>query len=162
MNNKLKIPIWWRVFALTYLQNGGNATQAYIKAKPHVSHSTAEAEGSKLLGNPKFLQALNQEKQKMNEMLDINLQQWLGEILWVAMQRPEGTSVGNKLRALELLGKVKGYLPFEKADLPNSSENHMEELIKSIPMIKKAVENKLIDVSQIDVERLATEPIDED
>ncbi len=40
------------VFALTYLANGFNATQAYLAAHPGVTHNTARTEGSRTLALP--------------------------------------------------------------------------------------------------------------
>ena len=41
----------YQKFVREYVKNGGNATRAYIAAKPNVSNMTAGSNGPKLLGN---------------------------------------------------------------------------------------------------------------
>ncbi len=55
---------WKAVFKATYLSNGNNGTQAYLKAKPHVSLATASSEAYKLLNTPEMIKALRRETDK--------------------------------------------------------------------------------------------------
>lgn len=49
------------LFALRYLANGRNATLAYMDTHPRVKRTTAAAEGSKLLRNPKVEAIVHRE-----------------------------------------------------------------------------------------------------
>lgn len=95
---------------MEYLRNCENASGAYRTAKPKVSNKTAEVEACKLLKNPNFSKVLEEERKRWNQKIDMNFGEWMEELLWIAHQRPEKVETHGKLKALELIGKSKGFL----------------------------------------------------
>ncbi len=52
--NQMKLD--WKIFLVTWMTNGYNATQAYMVMKPGASYETSRVEGAKLLAKPSFMQ----------------------------------------------------------------------------------------------------------
>lgn len=69
-------PLWWKIFALEYLKNGQNGTEAYMKARPKTKRSTAEANSSKLLGNAKFQAFYQPMIAKTEESIGMSRKRW--------------------------------------------------------------------------------------
>ena len=61
INHNSTLSVRHQVFVTEYITNGGNATQAYIAARPNVKYNTAMTESCKLLRNPKITEAIQTE-----------------------------------------------------------------------------------------------------
>lgn len=77
-------PSWWETFAAEYLTNGQNATAAYLKAKPHVKHTTAMCGSHKLLNNPRFKDFLASRQDDISRRCDMTLEKWLKMLTEIA------------------------------------------------------------------------------
>ena len=56
---------WKAVFVAEYLNNGNNATQAYLKAKPESSHDNARARGSETVASSDVKQEIQRQSDKV-------------------------------------------------------------------------------------------------
>lgn len=139
MNNKSESPTWWRIFAVEYIRNGENGAAAYRKAKNHVSNKTAEVESCKLLKNPEFSEVFEEERKQFNKTLDLSREQWIKELVEIATSKPEKVEAGAKLRALELLGKAKGFL-VERVEAVLSKKTDNEKALDILHSCKLAAE----------------------
>lgn len=149
MNNPT-VPIWWRVFAFDYLKNGENGAAAYRKAKPNVSNGTAEVESCKLLKNPNFSKVLEEEREKLSATIDLSQKEWIAEIVLMAMSTPEKIEASSKLKALELLGKAKGFLR-NQIDVTSDGKSLAENVTEAV---KKLRGLDLPELTDEEIERL--------
>lgn len=160
MNDQAIVPTWWKIFAVAFLRNGENATQAYLHVKPNLTIQSAASESCKLLGNIEFNKVLQEERTKMHQMIDMTQQEWITELVEVAKTKPDRVEAGAKLRALELLGKSRGYL-MDRLDLTSGkkpiSESFVETIAKlrampDLPKITSEDLNKLLECEIVDSE----------
>lgn len=139
MNNKNSNhpthPLWWCIFIAEYLRNGENGTAAYRKAKPNVSDGTAEVESCKLLKNPNFSKVLAEEREKLSATIDLSQKEWIAEIVSMAMSTPEKIEASSKLKALELLGKAKGYLR-NQIDVTSDGKSLAENVTEAVKKLR--------------------------
>lgn len=111
MSKQGQIPIWWNVMIANYIQNGGNATEAYMLARPKVKIQTAEVEGCKLLRNPRFVELMEKKKAEMEVRVDMSKDAWFKEVMKVYRGAFKDT---DKLRALDMVAKAFGYIHVDK------------------------------------------------
>ena len=106
MSSKHTLKDKYNLFINEYINNGFNATQAYAKVyKVPVNHS-CEVMASRLLRNVKVLKLYCQALAKME--LDITEEFILQEVINI-LKQPK-TENKDKLRSLELLSRIKGYM----------------------------------------------------
>lgn len=148
MNNKN--PAWWIIFAMEYLRNGEKGSPAYRIAKPTVSFKTAEVESCKLLKNPKFSKVLDAEREKFQAAIDLNQKEWIAEIVSIATSRPDKIEAGSKLKALEILGRHKGFLS-NHLDVTTGEKSLGESFISAIAKMR----------ADPNLPRLTSEDVDE-
>jgi len=96
----------WKVFANEYVKNGGNATQAYLKAYPESSYESANANAQRLIVNDSI-------KEEINNIL--NFQRITDEFIYNGFfylygKHKDGKGAVVACMALEKLAKMKGLL----------------------------------------------------
>lgn len=101
LNNGMK------TFALEYLANGFNATQAYLKAHPGVKEATGATEGWRLLRNPKIRAFLNPLLEDAWKPLQMGGEQALAR---VAVLATDARKEGVRLAALKVILEQSGKL----------------------------------------------------
>lgn len=95
-----------RAFIKEYKANGGNSTQAAIKAG--YSEKTAYSIGSENLTKPEIKEALAEHEKKMQEKYEYTIEKMVQEL---DEEKINADSVGNvsaALKAIELKGKAFG------------------------------------------------------
>lgn len=74
-------------FVEAYIENGGNATRAYLKAKPGVTYDTASTEGAVWLGKPCIKLAIEEKKLQWAEALNFDRNKALRLLVGIATAR---------------------------------------------------------------------------
>ena len=95
-----------KAFVKAYKENGGNGTQAAIKAG--YSENTAYSIGSENLTKPEIREALAEHEKKMQEKYEYTIEKMVKEL---DEEKINADSVGNvsaALKAIELKGKAFG------------------------------------------------------
>lgn len=95
-----------KAFVKAYKENGGNGTQAAIKAG--YSENTAYSIGSENLTKPEIKEALAEHEKKMQEKYEYTIEKMVQEL---DEEKINADSVGNvsaALKAIELKGKAFG------------------------------------------------------
>lgn len=123
-------------FARNYIANGGNATQAALKAG--YSKKSAYSQGQRLLKDVEIKQILEKEQKKNAEKFEYTIEQSFENLLKaqeVAMKRinPLGgpnPDLTNFLKAEELKGKLCG-LYIEKKEISGLDQTPLEIKILS-------------------------------
>lgn len=98
-----------QVFALTYLQNGFNATRAYLKAFPKASYQTAMVGGHWKLRKPKIRAFLNTQLEETWKPLQMGGEEALGRVALLAGgSKDERVKLAALKVILEQSGKLRG------------------------------------------------------
>lgn len=118
-------PLWWQVYISEYLANGQNARRAYMKARPKVKEFTADKEASRLMGNPRFSQALEIATKIAEETVIMSRARWLKAVTDIAMKKGITLNAAAKMKALEMTGKSLGYLTEKVEILPDEDLRQM-------------------------------------
>ncbi len=63
-----------KVFIRAFLENGGNATRAYMVAFPNATYNTARTESSKLLAKPNIIEKLQSEYELLWKQKDLDFE----------------------------------------------------------------------------------------
>ena len=106
MINEDKLLLRYKRFIYYYINNGFNATQAYMSSYKPKNSNVAGVEGHRMLSKPKCLKVLCDELDKAG--LDINEQFIIQKVLEI-INNPKAKK-GDILRALELISRIKGYM----------------------------------------------------
>ena len=101
-----KLLLRYKRFIYHYINNGFNATQAYMSSYKPKNANVAGVEGHRMLSKPKCLKVLCNELDKAG--LDINEQFIIQKVLEI-INNPKAKK-GDILRALELISRIKGYM----------------------------------------------------
>ena len=118
-------------FCNEYLQNGLNATQAYLSVYKNVKKkATAEVNGSKLLSNAKVKAYIEEEQAKTAKKLEVTREDIVNEYLQlIKSAKDEGMDGGgtikdrtNWAKALSQLSKLLGLDEPEKQEVTLKSE----------------------------------------
>ena len=107
-----------KLFAREYVRNGGNATRAAQIAGYSGSYETLQTVGSENLRKPLIKAAITK---KLSKILDEN--EVLGELSVVARNRKAKISGGDKMKALELIGKHLNLFS-DKLEVTHKSPDH--------------------------------------
>lgn len=95
-----------KAFVRAYKTNGGNATQAAIKAG--YSQKTAYSIGEENLRKPEIKQALEEEEKKIQQKYEYTLDDMVRELDDVKMKADSENNRQVQIRAIELKGKAFG------------------------------------------------------
>ena len=114
------LKLQWLKFISEYIKNGGNATEAYLKAYPEASKETARRNGSRLLTYTDILEEIKNryDEQTVTDSWVIAIAK--GYVL-AGLSNPKVALAGVK--ALEMIARSKGMLtdtkkPFFTAENP--------------------------------------------
>lgn len=100
-------------FVEEYLSNGYNATQAALAAG--YSPDTAYSQGHDNLKHPEIARLINERKQSLAERCGLTDDWIVKQLLEEATSTAPGTTGASRIRALELLAKVRGMSVMEQA-----------------------------------------------
>lgn len=95
-----------KAFVREYKANGGNGTQAAIKAG--YSEESARAISSENLTKPDIQEALKQEEKKMQEKYEYTIDDMVRELDDVKMKADSEQNRQAQIKAIELKGKAFG------------------------------------------------------
>jgi phage terminase small subunit len=140
-------------FLSIYMQNGFNATGAYVLAKPNVSYDAARTEASKLIQKPHIQKELEIRKLALRNKENIELSflvQNLKTVIYDCMQenteRDQDGRITSKpdrqnlIKSIDILAKLGGHYT-NKIDVTTNGEN-----INQITWVEqKTYPNKLND-----------------
>lgn len=84
MSRHGKLAPWQIVFINEYIQNGGNGTSAYMKARPKVREETARARCSLILTKDNIKAELARLQSQMTKEIGMNRERWLKGLCQVA------------------------------------------------------------------------------
>lgn len=140
-------------FLSIYMQNGFNATGAYVLAKPNVSYDAARVEASKLIQKPHVQKELEIRKMTLRNKENIelsflvqNLKSVIYDVMSETVERDDNgrrtyTPDRNSLiKSIDLLAKLGGHY-INKVDVTTNGEN-----INQITWVEqKTYPNKLND-----------------
>lgn len=103
-NNGLRLA--WIRFIDAYLENGGNATQAYLKAYPESSSQSARAHAPRLVAKGSIRQEINNrlETQKVTDDFII------AGLADIAVSFRKDKTIMAAVKAIEVLARIKGLL----------------------------------------------------
>ena len=93
-------------FVLEYIKNGGNATQAAIKAG--YSEKTARSQGQRLLTKADIQKELEKERQKIRKDYEYSMAEMMAELNDVQEKADRESNRAAQLKAIELKGKAAG------------------------------------------------------
>jgi hypothetical protein len=114
------------VIAKEYFKNGFNITEAYHTTRPKVKRQTAEVEGSKLLRNPKFIEATDKLKEQNKTRYGIDMSELINDL-------KELKEIGKKvdgniaLKSIDMLIKIAGEYAPTKTENANINTNYTIE-----------------------------------
>lgn len=111
---KSKLTPKQRAFVREYKTNGGNGTQAAIKAG--YSEKTARKIASENVTKPDIQEALAEHEKKLQEKYQYTIDELVKDLKNVQMQSDAEGNRTTQLRAIELLGKAFG-LFIEKSNV---------------------------------------------
>jgi phage terminase small subunit len=95
-------------FCLAYLENGFNATQAYLIAHPNAGGATARTEGARTLAKPDIREYLSDKLEAAWERLRMGGDEALARIAMIAREAPDDRVKLAALKViLEQTGKLK-------------------------------------------------------
>lgn len=99
-----------KFFALEYISNGRNATQAYLAMRPGILPHSARTAGWKLLKDPLVKQYIDEWTKERYEQLNITAEHILQELaeMGFAPKGDEDYTAQVKLKALDLIQKQLG------------------------------------------------------
>lgn len=123
-------------FALHYLANGFNATQAYLSASPGVTKKTASVEGCRYLANPKIRAYIAKQQRNRWKGLVMSGDEALGRVALDARSDPRLLFNGNT--------------PLDPADWPDEVANSIESVefedgkLKRVRMVPKLAARRII------------------
>ena len=103
-----------RAFVREYKINGGNGTQAAIKAG--YSENTAYSISSENLKKPEIIEALEKQDKKLQEKFEYTMQDMMNEINGVQQKADLEKNRPVELKAIELKGKALGFF-VDKSDI---------------------------------------------
>ena len=103
MNKKDKLTQKQELFAMFYVETGGNATQAYKNAYGDVTQQTAEVNGSRMLKNAKVNNHIQEMLQNLRDENSADAKEVMDFL--TAVMRGEIEATQGQLKASELLGK---------------------------------------------------------
>lgn len=108
-----------------------NATQSAIRAG--YSKKTADVQGARLLTNAKVQEALQEAIKKRSERTEITQDQVLHELAKIGLKDAADYTdaelkYGNKIKALELLGKHLGMFTDKQPDSQNSEVTIIDDV----------------------------------
>ena len=95
-----------KAFVKAYKENGGNGTQAAIKAG--YSENTAQEIASENLLKPIIKEALEKHEQKLQEKYEYTVDKMIQELESVRLNAAAENNRNAELRAIELKGKAFG------------------------------------------------------
>lgn len=95
-----------KAFVREYKKNGGNGTQAAIKAG--YSENTADVIATENLRKPNIKEALAQEEKKLQEKYEYTIDDMVRELDDVKMKADAEQNRQAQIKAIELKGKVFG------------------------------------------------------
>ena len=109
---------WHRAFIVEYLNNGNNATQAYLAVKPSVLPTTANVNGTQLLSRTSIKNALANEMMKREAHSLATTERLLVESEEIRRNAMilKKKDLGNALKAVELKGKLAHAFTKENQD----------------------------------------------
>ncbi len=149
---------WMEVFKATYLSNGNNGTQAYLKAKPHVSLTTAKVEASKLLTTPDMIKALRDETDKPVNKQRFSKEAILDNIDVIRQKTLDKEQYPTSLKANKELAELQGH--YERgADDPGQYRTLIQSLIINQTTISSGTPPKQVE-HEVDAEYEDVEPPD--
>lgn len=90
------------------MQNGNNATQAYMECRPGVIYKSANSSGTILINSPKIRKLLAQKIAKLDPEHLASTNQLLVEAETVRLNAMEGKNYGPALRAIDTKAKLVG------------------------------------------------------
>jgi hypothetical protein len=93
-------------FIPAFIASGLNGTRAYLKIKPHVSHTTAQVESSKLLSDPMVKDMLAKRFNKQADKSIASRTYLTTEAHEIGIQARDNGQLGTALSAVELKGKL--------------------------------------------------------
>ena len=96
----------YKSFILEYIDNGFNGTRAYAKAYKRKPDDTARAEAPTLLAKPCVVRILCDELAKTG--IDFSVEYIYERVHSIIADKK--TKPGDRLRALELIARMKGYM----------------------------------------------------
>lgn len=95
-----------KAFVREYKKNGGNGTQAAIKAG--YSENTADVIATENLRKPSIREALKQEEKKLQEKYEYTIDDMVRELDDVKMKADAEQNRQAQIKAIELKGKAFG------------------------------------------------------
>lgn len=95
-----------KAFVREYKKNGGNGTQAAIKAG--YSENTADVIATENLRKPSIKEALKQEEKKLQEKYEYTIDDMVRELDDVKMKADAEQNRQAQIKAIELKGKAFG------------------------------------------------------
>lgn len=120
-----------KIFIKEYLSNGFNQTQAYLKAFPKATYTTAATEGGRLVRKPYIKDAIEKEITKTGERIDLRKEDLINDLLKIKEMciSEDKRSIHNAIKAVEVLNKMLGYNAPEKTDVNLSGDIDISKLI---------------------------------
>lgn len=150
-------------FIDAYIDNGGNATRAYLAARPGVTIRTAAVEGSKYLMNPEILAAIEEERARLKNIVNFSRERAIQILAAMALTTPDRVTTAMrtpyKKSAYAGLGDARYALHVQKtpegynASTPSHSERRaaINDLWEKLGLDKDASETDRVSF----LERLA-------
>jgi hypothetical protein len=106
------------LFINTYLTNGRHITKAYLVVHPNAKKSTAATEGSKLLKNPKIIEALRIIQEETAKKMNITKEELISDLITIKNNNMgNGSTSFASIKAIEVLNKMLGYNSPDKQEI---------------------------------------------
>lgn len=103
-------------FIETWLSNGNNATDAYLKAFPTATYTTARTEGSKMLTKPNIKEIIEEKKRELAAKCMITKEELLADLKHIKDLHRDNPKSSNAIKAIEVINKMLGYnMPTEQS-----------------------------------------------
>lgn len=104
----MKKCVKYKEFIDIYLQNGRNATKAYLKLYPKCAYQTAQPNSSRLMKHPLTKAYLAERELELKEKYNITREKMADKLLTVVDQCENDGDRRSLLKAIEILNKIYG------------------------------------------------------
>ncbi len=108
-------------FLNIWFNNGFNATEAYLLAKPGVQYNTAKTEGNKLLTKPYIELEIIKRKLAIQSKSEIKLEDMVSKLKNLMYECIEDSDRTNLLKTIDTLNKMAGFYQ-QKIDITTQGE----------------------------------------
>lgn len=104
-----------------YVNNGLNATQAYLSCKPGAMYDTAKNEGNLLIKRPQVQQDLERRLMEEKQKEEIKKSEIVGKLRTLMYECINDADRANLLKTIDILNKMGGHYQ-QKVDITSKDE----------------------------------------